>query len=475
MLRRYTLLCVIFIIASPAMGQNIIFEDNFDGYGGGGYLSAIAELVWTKDGCTGGDPARECYDGKVSDDLYNSETYAVEDWKIGCGDPDGCRIGIRNRHDLTTAEMMNATVVRTGPGGEDPNCVIATDTNPLILNFHLNLGSKQTSYYERVNRYVEVTCGADRAPTPMNMVYCGPGATDKPRHFMNLDGDGLKHGSIAVGQIAFVDQDPCSGAPDAERQENYRLAVYDGRQWHYISGGDTLHTCSKVNEVTVEIRANDFTVTIENKYDPLFSVCWYEGPLTTSSETYTREYTGPFSSIVMGGIPNEQDGGCWDKETDDGYLNMPGTSALDNLRLAQGEAEYQADPCATPGACCTQEGPGYGTCSSETEDYCVNTIGGTWLGPYTTCGTNNANCNFPCYDPYADWDNDDDVDQDDFAQFQACFTGSGGGIPTNCLCFDKVGDGLGTSPDGDIDQDDYEAFQLCASGPTIPANTACDD
>ncbi len=81
-----------------------------------------------------------------------------------------------------------------------------------------------------------------------------------------------------------------------------------------------------------------------------------------------------------------------------------------------------------------------------------------------------------CNDPFADADGDGDVDQDDFANFQLCATGVGGGVPTdpaNCYCFDT--EGAGGMPDDDIDAADFTNFQACASGPTVPANAACDD
>lgn len=67
------------------------------------------------------------------------------------------------------------------------------------------------------------------------------------------------------------------------------------------------------------------------------------------------------------------------------------------------------------------------------------------------------NCNFP----FADADGDGDVDQLDFAAFQACITGPDGAITTGCECFDR-----GT-PDGHIDGADLAAFIGCVSGPAI--------
>lgn len=89
-----------------------------------------------------------------------------------------------------------------------------------------------------------------------------------------------------------------------------------------------------------------------------------------------------------------------------------------------------------------------------------------------------------CHDPFADADGDDDVDQVDFALFQACFTGSnpGGSIPAACECFDREdanADGFFNPPD-DGNQDvngttDLDKFEACATGPGIAADPACDN
>lgn len=77
---------------------------------------------------------------------------------------------------------------------------------------------------------------------------------------------------------------------------------------------------------------------------------------------------------------------------------------------------------------------------------------------------------------FADFDQDLDVDQKDFAKFQLCFTGPGFGDPLSaeCACFDATGATPGV-PDGSIDQLDFTAFVACSSGPDIAANSACDD
>ncbi len=69
-----------------------------------------------------------------------------------------------------------------------------------------------------------------------------------------------------------------------------------------------------------------------------------------------------------------------------------------------------------------------------------------------------------------DADNDGDVDQADFAAFQACYTGLDG-APFDCLACRC----MNTGGDTDIDGDDLAAFEQCASGPGLAADPACDD
>lgn len=79
----------------------------------------------------------------------------------------------------------------------------------------------------------------------------------------------------------------------------------------------------------------------------------------------------------------------------------------------------------------------------------------------------------PCHDPFADFDNDGDVDHDDAGAFQKCFTGSvPNSVRPECLCFDRPEP---TQSDGDVDVTDALAFEACASGPGIPADPGCDD
>ncbi len=70
----------------------------------------------------------------------------------------------------------------------------------------------------------------------------------------------------------------------------------------------------------------------------------------------------------------------------------------------------------------------------------------------------------PCPNsPWADTDDDDDVDSDDFAFFQRCLTLGLNPPPMDpaCLCLDRNGDDL-----IDIDND-FVQFQLCGTGPGV--------
>lgn len=66
-----------------------------------------------------------------------------------------------------------------------------------------------------------------------------------------------------------------------------------------------------------------------------------------------------------------------------------------------------------------------------------------------------------------DFDEDGDVDQEDFGRFQSCFSGPGIAQPRPD-CKGALLDG-----DLDVDFDDFGRFQLCMTGPNINANPDC--
>jgi hypothetical protein len=68
-----------------------------------------------------------------------------------------------------------------------------------------------------------------------------------------------------------------------------------------------------------------------------------------------------------------------------------------------------------------------------------------------------------CPTPFADTDDDQDVDQEDFGRFQACFA-PGEPVSAECSCFDRP---QPIQPNGSIDQADFAAFTLCITGPEV--------
>ncbi len=86
-----------------------------------------------------------------------------------------------------------------------------------------------------------------------------------------------------------------------------------------------------------------------------------------------------------------------------------------------------------------------------------------------------------CSEPVRyDIDGDSDVDMDDFAVLQRCYThltsSAGGSIGSGCECFDW---GLNINnrhvADDRIDESDLNSFLLCAGGPGVVPLAACDD
>ncbi len=124
--------------------------------------------------------------------------------------------------------------------------------------------------------------------------------------------------------------------------------------------------------------------------------------------------------------------------------------------------------------------------SADAQDLQVDCFNGTDAGAFAPgeevgcLGRSLTVCN-PCHSPFADVDDDGDVDQADFAVLQLCYTGSGAtAVPANpeyCACLDHADDDNNpeTPPgaDGNIDSFDVTAFERCASGPGVPADPDC--
>lgn len=488
-MRIATGLCLVggLVLTTP-VAQAQIFQDTFDSYPQGWWPPAFL-AVWPDDGCAN----VKIHDG---DGIH---IWSPPNSALQARDPvDDHAVAVRHRHEFTAAELQGAAAAQPGA-----SAVQGTDANPLHFEYFVDLDYDGWFWH---NRFMEMTCSTDRAPTPMTWTTCPENG--KTRRYLDPNGDGQVHGSIAVGVVAMTDTTPCGtlGQGD-EKHEVDHLVVYDGRYWRiledYPTDGDSLPLCNRWNRIYVDIRTSEIDIRIVSRYNTATGNCDAD-PKLDKTVTIPREYLGPFTAIVMGGVVDEQSIGQCVSSVCDGGANhggacttdtdcppatgcieegSPGTDVqhnhyrdwLDNVTVQGGAADVYADPCPDIqvfGACCVRTGWGWGTCSITTQDDCENNLGGTYLGNGTGCGTNNENCDF-CPDPFADTDRDLDVDQQDFGVFQACVTGQGATtLDPNCECLDRDNDGAG---DGDVDQDDWGTFEACASGPDVPADPTCGD
>ncbi len=374
---------------------------------------------------------------------------------------------VHNRPDLTM-RIKQAL-------GESYDAVAGTDEHPLVMRFHQNglTGEKIHS----ANAYMELALGADFAPT--DYVWY-PSATETCQAVCGGNGAAVRfpvicaqeqavpgcppmpadpgdpfappiRASIAVGVLAFLDNQPCH-CDDLTRQKPRatRLAYYDGYKWRTLRSGlfpgqgDFL-VREGMSLVTLTVKSSTVKIEFRTQAPDPDEYSWCEAP---------RVYAGPFNKVRAGFAkaceltPLSQ---CVQPRRC--IRGAPGAGAVvyDDFVLYGGEG--RALP--TKGACCR----GDGTCSEVSETEC-KPPDGRWRGAGTTCEATVC-----CPYPFADADHDEDVDQDDFGRFQSCFTGPGGRAASGCECFDR-------DSDDDIDQDDFVMFSNCGTGYLIPFDAA---
>ncbi len=226
-----------------------------------------------------------------------------------------------------------------------------------------------------------------------------------------------------------------NGWPDAGgTQVNYATPYFfDGKQWVRINA---FATATGHNRLWMCIRSDGSVMLSELK----------GGGSTTGTAQYTG---GEFDTLSL--------------RANDvlGWV----TARIDDVFLTGGTI----GGVASPGACCVRTALGGGTCSIVASQTECQTLSGVWKGGGSTCGTNNANCDF-CW-PFADSDDDGDVDLDDFGVFQTCFTGATSGyLHPECRCLDRPipqeGGGF-LPPDNRVDNSDLWEFTKCWTGPAI--------
>lgn len=328
------------------------------------------------------------------------------------------------------------------------------------------------------------------------------------------------HKSIAVGVLTLVDTNPCHcGSVDAHSPQGSHLMTYDGQKWWTLKSNSPVATTGSAqglkswspNPPPYEDivpgsgvpRPGDFVLGMGLNYTDNRAHNWVK--LTIRTTTYDIEHTaliransGPnyeaygfpaydagdfqwYITSVITGIPRTY--------KDDPANNL--TGAFDTLRmgvgrgcpLASNASWSTCDPLEPSRACISANaenslgtivtndfvlrgGAGYSifgacclpntSCLENVSEATCSSQGGVWQGSSTTCGS--VSC---CPIPFADADTDGDVDQDDFGAFQVCYTGTGGGVPTGCSCFDRNNDSA-------ITTDDFQAFNRCWTGPNVP-------
>jgi hypothetical protein len=150
---------------------------------------------------------------------------------------------------------------------------------------------------------------------------------------------------------------------------------------------------------------------------------------------------------VTGGTADASVGACCSPA--DGSCTVVTEQACADLNGSYGGGGSTCEASTCVGACCQPSR----TCS----DTVIHQCSGRFQGPNTTC----ANTSCPCQPPFADFDEDGDVDLDDFGGFQRCVSPLTGGILPGCECFDR-------NDDNDVDGSDFTAFSNCMTGPAVP-------
>jgi hypothetical protein len=155
------------------------------------------------------------------------------------------------------------------------------------------------------------------------------------------------------------------------------------------------------------------------------------------------------------------------------YGHSPSSDTFDVSNSGGGFMSYSI----TDNASWLAENPTSGTCTTETDPITVSySTASLGIGPHNATITVSAPgaTNTPQAIPVqvrvlapGDMDGDNDVDQEDFGPFQACYSGQG--ITQNDPdCWNALLD-----LDDDVDLDDFTLFQGCVSGKGVPVDPQC--
>jgi hypothetical protein len=468
------------VMAQPQLSP-VILDERFDTY---------IDNVWT------GDCATYTFDANQAgfEAVWPPDTVAfpppseVNSWQV----KNVCATGSRGfsapvsmlqpkAETSRNVRMLTNEIAAAFPGYTGVN---GTLTNPLQLEVYIDADSDSTNWAaSQQNILVELTGPGfggidDMAPNSDTIVQTDlvtPCSAD-----VCVQTPPNPHSSIAVGIFANLDPATCVNCTNPRRTKY--IALFDGEQWWQLSETYPVKGCDEpCTGVGIEVskRRNKIRVTI---YADTITVWSNSSNFGVREKKYIpRKYKGPFNRVAMGLMvltPTGTEGGT-----------------LDDLYVSGGVGEnvsYIAEgACCLPGGGCEvlEEGPCTGVggvwnrgklcseiqcsgaCCVPGPQVCIDTDPGSCTSQHgrfnglgSTCAAVGASCE-PI--PFADADRDEDVDQEDFAVLQNCFSGTVAYTNPACAIFDRDLNGAG---DGDVDSDDMAAFEKCATGPGVLFN-----
>lgn len=352
--------------------------------------------------------------------------------------------------------------------GEAYSAVMGTDLNPLVLEFVLNGENWSKGIFG--NDYLEMGYGAASAPTDYvlsaNCSTCGGVNRRYPiicQQAVPPAGCGPiasvpHYSSIAVGFLAFLDENPCHCDDPSSYHSPYNehLSFFDGHKWWKLraglfpNGSGDFRVRNDENIIKLTIKSTTIMVELTCTDPDPDEYSWCEVP---------RDYMGPFNSMTVGFKHACKLKGSTAPDAEWDCLNTPdcvngadrgGVPTFDNIVLHGGMGDSIQGACCYPNA----------TCSDEYYLDC-DCLGGIFRGHGTAC------VNLACPPPFKpDHDMDGDVDMSDFAWFQTCLSGSYvlPSVPCQVADLDN---------DNDVDHLDLLAFISSLSGTGIPYQINC--